>query len=60
MDLNTHTAADITQALLDIIANRCPGRAGRAAQDKGLCDYNRWDGWKLSPNGLLWLERAGE
>jgi len=55
-----HFDTDITQALQDIIANRCPGRAGRAAQDRGLCDYNRWDGWKISPQGLLWLERAGE
>ena len=50
----------ITQALLDIIAGVEPGRAGRTAQDYGLCDNNKWDGWTINANGFLWLERAGE
>jgi len=56
----TNLDPKLTAALLDMIAGRNPGRAGRTAQDCGLCDYNRWDGWKISPQGLLWLERAGE
>jgi hypothetical protein len=55
----TTTDSKLTAALLDIIAGRNPGRAGRHAQDCGLCDYNRWDGWMISPQGLLWLERSG-